>query len=270
VKKLYRNKEWLYNEHWVKGKSVRQIAKEQKVGPATIRYHLIKNDVPIQKADKWCKQYPNLETSSELAYILGVLDGDGSVRGYNRIILGTKDFEFAKEFEKALLAIGLRANVIKIDQWIKNLKRQYHGWQCYAYSVVFVNWYNSLTQERKEGIAKQYPKEYLRGFFESEGSYVIGPNGDVRVHFSNTNRELLMTVQRLLALLGYESKLYEFKHKSQFIGQEVTAYRLNLLGSSEKKHGFVRELKPVIKNQPYDYSDPNGLRVHKQDTLLQC
>jgi len=258
VKKPYRVREWLWNEHVERGKSVNRIAEEQGVSWRTIRRHLRLNDIPIQKQRS--KQFPDLEPSPELSYILGVIAGDGYVDGYNRIKLGTKDLEFAKEFKEALEAIGLRANVIEDDRWNKSLKRPYHGWTCYANSVVFVRWYNGLTQEQKEGIAKQFPEEYLKGFFESEGSYVIGTDGSVNVHFANLDYDLLLLVQRLLALLGYDSKIYESKFKGRFSGQEKTKYRLGLLGSSEKKHEFIRRIKPVIKSKPYDYSNPNGLR----------
>jgi len=67
-------------------------------------------------------------------------------------------------------------------------------------------------------------------------------------------------------LLGYDSNIYERKYKEPFKGREVTAYRLSLLGSSEVKHGFIKRIKPVIKNRPYDYSDPNGLRGRKPET----
>jgi len=217
--------------------------------------------IPLQKEEnKGSKQYPNLEPSPELAYILGVIDGDGSVSGYDYIQLGVKDYAFAKEFESALKAIGLRPKVRPNDRWNKGLKRQQSQWRCYASSTVFVNWYRSLTQEQKEGVAKQFPIEYLRGFFESEGSYNINPDGSAYVWFSSTNYELLIMVQRLLTAFGYKSRIHEYKHKTQLTDREVTCYRLSLLGSSEEKHEFIRKLNPCIKYRPYDYSDPNGLR----------
>jgi len=261
--KLYQDPVWFKQKHLEEGWSIRKMARECGVGWTTIRYWGDKLGIPLQKPDKRNKQYPDLSPSPELAYILGVIDGDGCVSGYDRIQLGTKDYEFAQEFRRALKVIGLRANVTKNDYWNKDLQRQYHGRQCYAHSVVFVRWYNGLTQEQKEKIARQYPWGYLKGFYESEGSYYIGPNGDVNVRFSNLDYELLLMVQRLLTKLGYDSKNYETKFKSQFTGREVTEYSLHLLGSSEEKHEFIRKLNPCIKNRPYDYSDPNGLRGRK-------
>jgi len=260
AKKLNWNKEWLWNEYIIKEKSIAQIAREQKVGPTTIRRHLIKNDVPIRESDLGKKQYPNLEPSPALAYVLGILDGDGNVSGYDRTQLGVKDRVFAKAFAEALRAIGLRARVGKDGHWNKSLKRQYYGWQCQATSVIFVRWHNGLTRGQREEIATKYPWEYLKGFFESEGTYYISPGGSANVHFSNFNYALLLMVQRLLTALGYDSRIYEFKRKDHFTGREVTVYRLRLLGSSAKKHEFIKRLNPVIKNRPYDYSDPNGLR----------
>jgi len=262
--KPYQDPVWFKQKHLEAGWSINKMARKCGVAWATIRDWGDKLGIPLQKEKNMgSKQYPNLESSPELSYLLGVLDGDGNVSGNNLIQLGTKDFEFAEEFANALRAINLRANVIEKNYWNKDLKRQYHGWRCYARSVVFVRWFKGLTQEQKEGIAKQFPEEYLKGFFESEGSYNINTNGGAHVYFSNFDYELLLMVQRLLTTLGYESRIYENKRKSQFTGEEKTTYRLNLLGSSEDKHEFIRRIKPVIKNKPYDYSDPNGLRGRK-------
>jgi len=219
-KKLYWSGEWLQNEHIIEGKSITQIAREQGVSDTTIRGHLIKNGIPIREPNHGKKQYPNLEPSPELSYILGVIDGDGSVHGYERIELDVKDYEFAQEFRRALKRIGLRANVIERNNWNKSLKRKWYGFRCYANSVVFVRWFNGLTQEQEEGIASQYPEKYLKGFFESEGACIIDMSGSAHVHFFNTNYDLLLRVQGLLALLGYESKIYKSKFKGYFSGQE--------------------------------------------------
>jgi len=231
---------------------------------------LIKNNIPIQKQYEWSKQYPNLGSSPELAYVLGVIDGDGSVGGYNRIELEVKDKVFAKAFAGALKAIELRANIIKNDRQNKDPKRRHHYWFCYANSVVFVDWYNGLTQEQREKIAKQYPLEYLRGFYESEGTYFINTSGGVNIFFSNFDYDLLLMVQKLLTLIGLKSKIYENERKTCFAEQGVTLYTLRLLGSVEEKHEFIRKLKPCIKFEPYDYSGPNGLRGYKRDTLPWC
>jgi len=258
-KKYTWSREWLHNEHVKEGKSIFQIACEQGVAWQTVRDHLVDNGIPIRKHGTSDKQYPNLEPSPALSYILGVIDGDGSISNDGQIQLGVKDLEFAREFEKALKAIGLRANVIKDDHWNKDLKRQQEIWHCYARSVVFVDWYRGLTQEQKEGIASQFPEKYLQGFFESEGTYIIDTSGSVSVHFSNLDYDLLLLVQRLLTLLRYDSNIYESKFKDHFTDQEKTEYRLSLLGSSKEKHEFIKKLNPVIKNQPYNLLRPKRL-----------
>jgi len=263
--KPYQEPVWFKQKHLKEGWSINKIARECGVGWSTIWYWGKKLGIPLQKSDMGTKQYPDLSPSPELAYILGVIDGDGCVSGHNDIRLGTKDYEFAQEFRRALKAIGLRANVNKKSYWNKNLKRQYHGWRCYANSAAFVRWYRGLAQEQKGRIVEQFPEQYLKGFFESEGTYTIHTNGSANVVFSNTDYELLLMVQRLLTMLGYESNIHESKFKGHFSGKEKTKYSLNLLGSSEEKHEFIRKLNPVIKNKPYDYSDPNGLRGRRKN-----
>jgi len=57
-KKLYWDGEWLYKEYIEEEKSIYQIAREQKVGPTTIRRHLIKNDIPIRESNHGKKTIP--------------------------------------------------------------------------------------------------------------------------------------------------------------------------------------------------------------------
>jgi len=51
--------------------------------------------------------------------------------------------------------------------------------------------------------------------------------------------------------------------KGIFQDKKKTKYKLSLLGLSETKHEFIKRIKPVIKNKPYDYRDPDGLRGRK-------
>jgi len=104
----------------------------------------------------------NLEHSDTLAYILGILDGDGSVyfneqKFTYKVILGVKDEDFAVSFATALNEIGLRSS-----QCIDSKGTFY----VQAYSKMLCTYY--LQREWEKWIPT-YPIGYVRGFYESEG-----------------------------------------------------------------------------------------------------
>jgi intein-encoded DNA endonuclease-like protein len=63
-------------------------------------------------------------------------------------------------------------------------------------------------------VAGEYPREFLRGFFDSEGS-VISTGNRIRVEACNYDREVLEFCRELLNGLGIHSKIYKTKSKGQ-------------------------------------------------------
>ena len=163
-----------------------------------------------------CKFVP--KPSPELSYILGVLDGDGYVRVMGRhylVGLSSIDKEFVETFNNALVKIFGKNKPYAI--WVE--KRAPPRKPSYGVKGVckrFVIWYLSTSKKERWMLAKEYPKHYLRGIFDSEGSVIVqesytsnAPALDCRIVLYNTDLELLMFVQKLLAEQGYESKIYK-------------------------------------------------------------
>jgi len=134
----------------------------------------------------------------ELAYVLGVLQGDGYIRKkrywhYN-IELQTKDIEFAEEFSKAIAKV--------LDKKFKKPKLEYRKTKsnlyrvCY-YSKAFYIWYKNQTLKTlKKYIEhnKECVKMFLRGIYDSEGSNYKC----MYIKLVNSNLELLKYIKYLL------------------------------------------------------------------------
>jgi len=247
--KPWHDEGFLRQKYEVEGLSITQIAREWGVGDETIRKALLKFGIPRRPRGnpKGCLRQPDLSLSPVLSYLLGVLLGDGSVvcsNGQWQIVLAAKDEPFIDSFAGALQRIGLVAH-----------KHRYGRlWRCSSGSKVLGEWYRSLTLEDVERMVAVHPWDFLRGFFESEGTFCIGINGDVRVGFTNARSGLLQMVQRFLEAVGYDSKVYgPYRPTKELPSHRKMAYRLWLVGPSEKKVEFVKRLNPCIKNVPRDY-----------------
>ncbi len=179
-------------------------------------------DVSVSKATvlRWCKGTHNtfnklrrarLEPSPALAYIVGVYLGDASVseNAYKyRIRLKVVDRDFAEAFWNALKDIA-------VNPWIgfeHNRGRSYR-W-CVEVTNKDLYMFLSRPKEKLFNIVRTYPREFLRGFFDSEGSAIVYQNR-ARVEASNYDLEILELCRELLKEFEINSKIYKTKRKGQ-------------------------------------------------------
>ena len=141
---------------------------------------------------------PSAKPSRELAYVIGVVAGDGYVhrlskprKSYNPMYIGlnVKDREFAEEFSRCLSAV-LKRDPPK-PKW--SIRRFIVELQC---KVLYELLKKPLDIERLRCFV-EYSAEcksaFLRGFFDSEGS--IDKTGKILVY--NTDLKLLRYVKLL-------------------------------------------------------------------------
>ncbi len=136
--------------------------------------------------------------SNELAYIIGVLYGDGCVKVHGHhydIKLNTVDYEFADKFSRALAKL-LAKNVVR-PVWIGLRRGRNYGWEVTYSSIAFYTWYKNQALETSKPYIehnKGTAKQFLRGLYDSEGcNYRCR-----RISLYNNDVELLKYVQYLL------------------------------------------------------------------------
>ncbi len=177
-------------------------------------------------------KYVKLEPSPELSYIIGVMFGDGSIsfgrsgRSYKyRIRLKVIDKEFAEEFKRCLEALGLNPSL--------RLERDKTRTDRWCVEVCSKSLYMFLKQPKEKlfEIAREFSKEFLRGFFDSEGSVSWDrKRKKLSVRACNYDLELLYFVQELLALLNIHSKIYVQAREGKIvkIRNKYYSYKQNL------------------------------------------
>lgn len=205
----------------------------------------------------------NIEPSEDLAYVLGVLKGDGCIDFKNksgRIRLSQTRSEFAISFETALKNIGFNPHT-SIDDMFKRKnsgfgrKAQYY-YVTYGYSIKFAQWYKQLSLEDIEkilGDKSEFIEAFIRGFYESEGCNYIRPQRLVKkwkgtswtIKIEGTNGELYDLVERLLIKLGFNFGR-GYRDRKEFNWKPI-----HILRSSKqlRNYRFIEEIAPCIKNQ---------------------
>ncbi len=178
---------------------------------------------------------PNLEMTENLAYILGVMKGDGYVthpKGTSNYIvaLSVVDREFAESFKTSLENIGLHPKIYKhIPNGFSN-RPQY---RVQAYSIVFVVWYKT---KRLEEIPTKLIQHFIRGFYESEGC-LYKERGYFKIAMYNMNFALCNTLMSFLRRLDFNPRFHIDKKQCGVI---------KLHRRVEVNH-FLRFIKPCIK-----------------------
>lgn len=241
----------LWDLYVKRGINVFEIADKYNMGVSTIYKWLNEMSAPKQHTKN-----PNLNLSPELTYILAVLLGDGNVhRSVNAphsisyyMRLSVKDQPFAESFAEALKEIGLNPNVYK--------SRGHNGSSDYinvkANSVIFYNWYKSLSWGDIIRIGDAYPLDFIRGMYESEGSYYIQKQSIKQKEYyskylypaTNKNYKLLQFIATLLKEYGFDTSFGITKKR----GYE-DSYRLYLKGGERERKRFVSLINPSIKRE---------------------
>lgn len=163
----------------------------------------------------------NLAPSPTLSYVLGVVLGDGCAiwdesKPRYVVKLGNNNEAFVEEFGEALKSLGFKPRIYDyIDK--RPWKREpivFHT--VVASSKHFVGWYKSLELGEIEEIVEPYSREFLRGFYQSEGCYRNNPK-HCTLSMSNNNIKLLRIVQRFLGRRGFKSAINKGAKKCYYV-----------------------------------------------------
>jgi len=155
-----------------------------------------------------------------LAYLVGATWGDGNL-SYNkqgrywRITLRATDREFVDEYERCLSVLLGRRYRVRIYRFAKSPEHT-DQWRVDAQSRILYD-YLSQGPESIRLLLDAYPTDYLRGFFDAEGS-AYERKWDGRSYWGirvvNTSANLILLAHQLLLRLGIEGKIYVDERKS--------------------------------------------------------
>ncbi len=199
---------------------IRKSLKEEfgiKVSKATVIRWVKGSHTPFRKT-----RLLRLKPSPELSYIIGVYFGDGYIKfneKHYHYIFGLKavDKDFVETVIDALRKIGFDPKIryerdsTRSDRWAVEVKSKHL--------------YQFLSQEDEKlfKIAEKYPEDFLRGLFDSDGGFSSG-----RVFLTNSDKNLLNFVSRLLTKMGIEHRIVLKTRKGEIVKCRGIPYKANV------------------------------------------
>lgn len=244
--------EQLKQLHWVEGLSETEIGKRYGVSCAAIHW--------------WCKKLgvdgrsrvSNLlfESSPALSYMLGCILGDGCVylRADERytVRFAVCDVRLAEEFAQTARLLGFNCNkLIRSKGAGENCRDR---WLAYFYSNEFGKWYEELGMQGRLDVASKFPAQFVRGFYESEGS-LVRHKGILELSMVDTHNDgMLIHFVKSVLPAGTESKVYTFQSKDE--GRKLR-YTLGVFRQLDVAR-FLAWTMPCIKTRPRLEEEPQA------------
>ena len=248
VTDLRRNKGLSYNK-------IKKIVEEKygiKISKATIIRWVNNKANPFNRM-----KFISIKPCPELSYVIGAFLGDGNAyfeKGkYNyRVKLKVRDREFAVEFKTCLEKLGyhplfyFERNATRTDRWVVEVRNKH------------LFFFLKKPLEELVKIAKDHPKEFIRGFFDAEGGPLISTSNGLKlyIHVSNTDKKLLEYIREMLKNLGISSEiklLFKKGRKAYSRGRGfVTANKdlyVLLIRNLEDVYKFYNEIGLTIKRK---------------------
>jgi intein-encoded DNA endonuclease-like protein len=245
-------KKLLFEMYWKQGLSQRLIAEKLGIRQQLISAWMKKLDISTRAKYKLVEV--KVTPSPELSYILGVLKGDGYIindpkQGHYSVVLETVSLEFAESFKYALQKLGFSPH-LRLRKSLNSPISKKRLWHVEAHSKLFINWYTRLSNVELSTIARMFPADFVRGFYESEGTYYHGIDNRWKrlrgwvipakqIQITNKINELVMLVKELLDSLGIPSSIYYVR--------QLDIYRLQI-SRQKAVDDFLHIVRPCIKN----------------------
>ncbi|RLF22994.1 MAG: hypothetical protein DRN15_07630 [Thermoprotei archaeon] len=244
-------------------KEIIRNLRERDYGYGKIRRYLRENfniEIPVAtlhklvriklKDKKWIKKVPiswEPKRCKELAYIIGVTLGDGSITTKDyRYCFRVENIEVSKRGEchyPFIECVAMALRKLGLEPQIYRYKRRGTWyWGVMVYSKKFTLFLKSIREDPEEAkkYIKGYEAEFLRGFYESEGClYARSPtNYDIRI--INASKEYISLASWALDRLGIQHTMHIYKRRKP-LKDIIVIY----IGRDAKK--FLKIIRPVIK-----------------------
>ena len=225
--------------------------------------------IKVSKATvlRWCKaqhnpfnkiRFVNLEPSPSLAYVIGVYFGDASVGVHGnykyRLRLKVVDKKFAEAFARALKKVGANPRIYEESDGRR--KR-------FVTEATSKGLYCLLNRPKDAlfEIARTHPTEFLKGFFDSEGTF----NFDSKRRYgylsaSNYDTEVLEFCRELLKEIGIESHITLTKKKGT---------KVKIWGKEYEYSSDLYEIRIYRKENIFKFYQLIGFTIHRKQQLLR-
>lgn len=243
----------LYELYVSQNMTIGEISKVLLLEQSTIHKRLVRLSIPVTPEKK--KNYQNKRTdiiipksySKELAEIIGILLGDGSLTHFQVMVtLGNKEYSYAEHVQHLL------NNVFHVDAKIGTRETKYHD--VYFGSVEISSWlqnqglvFNKVREQVDVPVwifsRVVYKKACIRGFFDTDGSVYKLRHG-IQLSFTNYSRPLLLSLRKMLFELEYKPSRLS-SHKIYLTRKEDVLRFIKEIQPKNEKH--LQRFKMIMR-----------------------
>lgn len=223
------------------------VLKLHEKGLGNRRIHNLIPQIPSSTIGYWIyrdttpRHIPDLSPSAPLAFIVGVLRGDGYAGGHDYAIeLEVKDREFDIAFCEAMNKINLFPHSSRVGKYYKSR----------GGSKMLVEWYEKLDFNAIRALTESYPADFVRSFFDGEGTLRCNSETSFELSMCNTNQGTLQLIRELLSKLGFRTSIHPMKTPEN----RKQRYRLGLLGGTPDVIRLLKLVKPSIPRKTIEGS----------------
>lgn len=228
----------LHSMYIIKKMTMLEIANELNICRGTVSKYLHQFNIDTN-THRFTIQ-PDFENRVDIAYVLGVLHGDGSIsllkkRRQYIVTLTVKDILFVKSFKASLVRLKLNPSICRDRSYYKlsaTSKLLYHFIKVIKLDRAnLVSYCNTVATK----------VQFIRGFYESEG------------HDRGRGRGLLMfntdktTLDVVKLFLSDSLDIYAHYSTTHITEGKKDVYRLYI--PAKYKAHFFKKVKPVIKRK---------------------
>lgn len=191
ITKLSIAKSELEELYWNQNLSISETSK--KIGLTRMQtYHQMKKaDIKLRNRIKALPKFidPMITITKEYAYIMGVIQGDGTISKSYQFKLEVKDADFAENFIKCLMKIGVKTKLKKTNP--PYLRVQFRRKNLAL--LLNKSSFRKLTQQQKIS--------FINGIYDSEGSI---RKGSIRLAMSN--KTIISDIYQIFKSFGMNPK----------------------------------------------------------------
>lgn len=251
------DKDVLEGLYWKHNLTAKEIGQHFNCSDAWIRHQMRFYAIPMRtKSEAFKLKYdkkphlgfivPDLAPSEYLSYILGVMIGDGWAykNRYNYIIgLTATSDNFVNCFAYSLRAIGLHPAIRKDCKSVKNKKWQ-DQYRLVADSKKFYEWFVSLCLIDIKNLIQEYEKDFVRGFYDSEGNLSKRTKNCWRVTIYNSDKQIIALVRKVIEGMKFKTSVSTARRANK-----KPEYQMRILGGMKETQRFLNMIRPTIKGE---------------------